>query len=62
MHFSSGQKTFALLFLVAFIVMLALAYRSDAKIYNMYYKNVWAVLISVLLILGVIIVLIKITH
>jgi len=62
MPFSNGQKIFALVFLISFIVMLFMAYRSDAKIHKMYYKNVWVVLISVLLILGTIIILINITH
>lgn len=62
MPFSNGQKTFALIFLISFIAIMIWAYRSDAKINKMFYKNVWVVLISMLLILATIIVLLKISH
>jgi hypothetical protein len=60
--FSSGQKVFALVFLISFGVMLVLAYRSDAKTYKAYYKNVWAVLLAMLLILALLTLLIKVLH
>ena len=62
MLFTKGQKIFALVFIVSFIVMLILAYRSDAKVYKAYYKNVWVVLVSMILILAALVVLIKILH
>ena len=40
--------------------MLIYAYRADAKIYKAYYKNVWVVLISMILILAALVVLIKV--
>lgn len=62
MPFSKGQKIFALIFIVSFIIMLILAYRSDAKNIKLNYKNVWVVLISIALILGALVFLIKLTH
>ncbi|MBI4931343.1 MAG: hypothetical protein HY841_11310 [Bacteroidetes bacterium] len=62
MPLSKGQKIVALVFLISFIITMIWAYRSDARINKMFYKNVWVVLISVLLIFGAIIVLIKISH
>ncbi len=50
------------MFLISFVTMLILAYRSDAKIYKAYYKNVWVVLLSMILILGALVFLIKILH
>lgn len=62
MPFSKGQKIFALIFIVSFIIMLILAYRSDAKNIRLHYKNVWIVLISIALILGALVFLVKMTH
>ena len=62
MPFSNGQKIFALVFLISFIVMLFMAYRSDAKIHKMYYKNAWIVLVSIAIILGLLVYLVKLTH
>jgi hypothetical protein len=42
--------------------MLILAYRSDAKTYKAYYKNVWVVLASMIIILAALVVLIKVLH
>ena len=60
--FSKGQKTFALIFLILFIIAMIWAYRSDSKITKVYYKNVWVVLASMIIILTAIILLLKITH
>ena len=62
MPFSKGQKIFALIFIVSFIIMLIFAYRSDAKNIRLHYKNVWIVLISIALILGALVFLVKMTH
>ena len=62
MPFSKDQKIFALIFLISFIVMMIMAYRSDAKINKIYYKNVWVVLVCFLAILAGLVVLIKMTH
>jgi hypothetical protein len=60
--FSTGQKTFALIFIVLFALGMIWAYRSDAKVNKLYYKNVWLVLISMIIILTSIVVLVKILH
>jgi len=44
MPFSNEQKIFALIFLISFIITMIWAYRSDAKVNKLYYKNVWRVL------------------
>ncbi|HET7819825.1 MAG TPA: hypothetical protein VFL70_11000 [Bacteroidia bacterium] len=62
MPFSSGQKTFALIFIVSFLLLMILAYWKDANISKVYYKNVWKILIGVLAILALIVWLIKITR
>ena len=62
MPFSKHQKIFALMFLISFAAMMIWAYRSDAKINKVYYKNVWVVLVCFLAILGVLVALIKMTH
>ena len=59
MLFTKGQKIFAIVFVISFIVMLILAYRSDAKIHKTYYKNVWVVLLSILFILAALVVILK---
>jgi membrane-bound ClpP family serine protease len=60
--FSKGQKIFALAFIVLFIIGMIWAYRSDAKVNKLYYKNVWLVLVSMIIILASIVVLVKILH
>jgi len=62
MLFSKGQKIFALIFIISFIIMLFLAYRSDAKIHKTYYKNAWVILLGLILVLAALTVLIKATH
>ena len=62
MLFTKGQKIFAIVFIISFVIMLIYAYRSDAKVYKAYYKNVWMVLISMILILAALVLLIKVLH
>lgn len=62
MPFSKGQKIFALIFLISFIVTMIWAYRSDTKINKMHYKNVWKVLVSMIIILSAVVLLVKILH
>ncbi len=43
--FSDGQIIFGILFAIAFIVVLILAYRKDKKLHNKYYKgSVWVLI------------------
>jgi hypothetical protein len=60
--FSKGQKVFALIFFILFAIMLIWAYASDAKSHKINYKNVWSVLLGVIIILVVLTYLIKATH
>ena len=60
--FSSGQKIFALIFFILFILAMIWAYRSDARVNKLYYKNVWLILVSMIIILSAIILLVKILH
>jgi len=48
--FSKGQQLFGLLFIIVFAVILIWSYRKDLKIHKKYYKNVWIIAISILLI------------
>lgn len=60
--FSQGQLIFALIFLVSFIVLMIFAYRADASVNRIYYRNAWRILLSILLILTGIILLVKFLH
>ncbi|TAL58434.1 MAG: hypothetical protein EPN85_11635 [Bacteroidetes bacterium] len=62
MPFSKGQKIFALIFIISFVVMLIMAYRSDLKMIKIHYKNVWVTLVSIAIILALLVYLVKLTH
>jgi len=62
MPFSKGQKIFALIFIISFIVMLIMAYRADMRSIKIYYKNAWMVIVSIAIILGILVYLVKLTH
>jgi len=62
MPFSQGQKTFALIFIISFAIMLFFAYRSDLKMIRIYYKNVWVVLLGIAVVLTLLVFLIRLTH
>ena len=43
--FSQGQWIFALLFAIAFIIVMIIAYRKDLKLHRKYYKgSVWVLI------------------
>jgi len=48
--FSKGQQLFGLFFVIVFAALLIWSYRKDLKIHKKYYKNVWIIAISILLI------------
>jgi len=48
--FSKGQQLFGLFFIIVFAAILIWSYRKDLKIHKEYYKNVWIIAISILLI------------
>ena len=62
MLFTKGQKIFAIVFIVSFIIMLFKAYQSDAAVHKANYKNVWVILVSMVIILAALVALIKILH
>lgn len=48
--FSKGQQLFAIFFIIVFAAILVWSYRKDFKIHKKYYKNIWVIGISILLI------------
>ena len=43
--FSQGQWIFAILFAIAFIIVMIIAYRKDLKLHRKYYKgSVWVLI------------------
>lgn len=60
--FSSGQKTFALLFFFSFVVAMIWAYRKDKRINALFYKGSYKVLIVVVLIFFAFYGIVKIKH
>ena len=44
--FSTGQLIFAVLFFIAFVVIISLSYRKDKKLHKKNYKGVIWILIS----------------
>jgi len=48
--FSKGQQLFGLFFVIVFAAILIWSYRKDLKIHKKYYKNVWIIAFSILLI------------
>jgi hypothetical protein len=62
MPFSSGQKTFALIFIAAFSLLMLWAYKKDSVITKAYYKNAWLILIVLVLIVLALVGLVRITR
>ncbi len=55
--FTSGQKTFAVLFFIAFVILMVYSYRKDLKLHKIHYKNIFIVLvlaIAIFILFGVI--------
>ena len=48
--FTSGQKTFAILFFIAFVILMIYSYTKDLKLHKVHYKNVLIVLVVAILI------------
>lgn len=51
--FSKGQLIFAVLFVIAFTILMIWSYRKDIKIHKKYYKNSFIVIIAVFLIIAI---------
>ena len=49
MNFSTGQKIFALSFIIVFAGAMIWTYRKDLKLHKVYYKKVWVVLLGIVL-------------
>ncbi|NHM07056.1 hypothetical protein G4D82_07465 [Flavobacterium sp. CYK-4] len=47
--FSTGQLVFAVLFFIAFVIVITFSYRKDVAIHNRFYKGNYKVLIAFLL-------------
>lgn len=50
--FTKGQQLFALVFAVAFIVIVIFAYRKDIPIHRKYYRKIWMVLLGIAVVIG----------
>ncbi|MDP6922040.1 MAG: hypothetical protein QGH06_03610 [Lutibacter sp.] len=51
--FSKGQLIFAVLFVLAFTLLMIWSYRKDLAIHRRYYKNTLAILIAVFLVIAI---------
>jgi cell shape-determining protein MreD len=51
--FTTGQKYFALIFIITFAIGMYLAYKKDKKHQKMYYKNVWKVGLIVIILIAI---------
>ncbi|NNK82770.1 MAG: hypothetical protein HKO92_06580 [Flavobacteriaceae bacterium] len=52
--FSQGQITFGILFAIAFIIIIVIAYRKDLKLHKKYYKGSFWVLLAFIAFIGMI--------
>ena len=51
--FSKGQVIFAIIFLIAFTILMIWSYRKDIKIHKKQYKNTFIVLIAIFLVITI---------
>lgn len=51
--FSKGQLIFAILFVIAFTILMVWSYRKDIKIHKKYYKNTFIIIIAIFLIIAI---------
>ena len=47
--FSKGQLIFAVIFVIAFTILMIWSYRKDIKLHKYYYKNIWIVAVGVIM-------------
>ena len=50
--FSSGQKLFALFFILVFVAVLIWSYRKDIYLHKIYYKKVWVVALGIIVVIA----------
>jgi len=55
--FTSGQKIFALFFLITFTAVIIWTYRKDLKLHKTHYKNVWVIIVSIFAIIALFILI-----
>ncbi|HEX8561483.1 MAG TPA: hypothetical protein VF676_00760 [Flavobacterium sp.] len=55
--FSQGQLTFAVFFVIAFIIAAVFVYRRDAKLHKVFYKGSYRILIGFLMFIGLLFVI-----
>lgn len=46
--FTSGQKNFALFFIIAFTILMFWSYRKDIKLHRIHFKNIYVVIIAII--------------
>lgn len=51
--FSSGQKLFALFFIVAFASVMIWTYRKDLKLHKTHYKNVFVIVLAIIAVIAI---------
>ena len=49
--FSSGQKLFALFFILVFVLVMIWSYRKDINLHKIYYKKVWVVALGIIVVI-----------
>ena len=49
--FSSGQKLFALFFILVFVLVMIWSYRKDINLHKIYYKKVWVVALGIIIVI-----------
>lgn len=57
MDFTTGQIVFAVLFFLAFVVIIFFSYRKDLKLHRKYYKGTLYILIGFLMFIGLLFVI-----
>ncbi len=50
--FSSGQKLFALFFVIVFVAVMIWSYRKDIYMHKIYYKKVWVVALGIIIVIA----------
>ncbi|AOW20517.1 hypothetical protein LPB138_07435 [Urechidicola croceus] len=51
--FTSGQKIFAVFFIIAFILIMVWSYRKDLKLHKIHYKNVFVIVLAIILVITI---------
>lgn len=57
MDFTTGQIVFAVLFFIAFVVIITISYRKDLKLHQKYYTGTFYILLGFLLFIGLLFVI-----